>query len=285
MVLTSSPRIFTKELKPFFATLRARFGFSCLGYIDDSLYTETSYELCQEATLTATRLLINLGFVPHPSKSILEPTQIIEFLGFLLNSIAMTVSLTLKKCEKILAKCQHFLTSTSVSIRDVASLIGTLVSTFRGVDYGALHYQTLEPDKDIALKSSKGHFDSLMSLSLSSKRDLRWWVASLPTVCRIIDHGLPTCVINTDASSVGWGASMGDATTQGLWSLEERKLHINILELLAVQFSLVALLSNVHDQHVRSSRTTRLSFPTLILWEAVTHSNVILQPKTFGHGL
>ena len=145
MVLTSSPRIFTKELKPFFGNLRARFGFSCLGYIDDSLYTETSYELCQEATLSATRLHINLGLVPHPSKSILEPTQIIEFLGFLLNSIAMTVSLTLKKCEKVLAKCQHFLTSTSVSIRDVASLIGTLVSTFRGVDYGALHYQTLEP--------------------------------------------------------------------------------------------------------------------------------------------
>ena len=78
MGLTSSPRIFTKVLKPFFATLRARFGFSCLGCIDDLLYIETSYELCQEATLIGTRLLINLGFVPHPSKSIFEPTQIIE---------------------------------------------------------------------------------------------------------------------------------------------------------------------------------------------------------------
>ena len=44
----------------------------------------------------------------------------------------------------------------------------------------------------------------------------------------------------------------------GLWSLEERKLHINILELLAIQFSLSALLYNVHDQHVRveSDNTT-----------------------------
>ena len=114
-----------------------------------------------------------------------------------------------------MAKCQHFLTSTSVSIRDVASLIGTLVSTFPGVDYGALHYRTLERDKDIALKSSKGDFDSLMSLSLSSKRDLRWWVTSLPTANRIIDHGLPTCVIATDASSVGWGASMGGCDHTG----------------------------------------------------------------------
>ena len=182
----------------------------------------------------------------------------------------MTVSLTPKKCEKILAKCQHFLTSTSVSIRDVASLSGTLVSTFPGIDYGPSIYRTLERDKDIALKSSKGDFDSLMSLSLSSKRDLRWWVTSLPTACRIIDHGLLTCVIATDASSMGWGSSMGDVTTQGLWSLEERKLDINILELLAIQFSFSALLSNVHDQHVRVEldNTTVIS---LIQWEAVTH--------------
>ena len=51
---------------------------------------------------------------------------------------------------------------------------------------------------------------------------------------------------------------MGDVTTQGLWNLAERKLHSNILELLAVQFSLSALLSDVHGQHVgvESDNTT-----------------------------
>ena len=262
MGLTSSPRIFTKVLKPFFATLRARFGFSCLGYIDDSLYAESSYALCQDATLTATKLLINLGFVPHPSKSIFEPTQIIEFLGFLLNTISMTVSLTPKKCETILAKCQQFLRSEAVSIRDVASLIGTLVSTFPGVDYGPLHYRTLERDKDMALKSANGNFDAVMSLSSASQLELHWWVSSLPTACRVINRGLPTCVITTDASGIGWGASMGEVTTQGLWSLEERSLHINVLELLAVQFSLSALLPSVHNQHIRveSDNTTVISY-------------------------
>ena len=38
MGLTSSPRIFTKILKPVFATLRSRYGHCCLGYIDDSIY-------------------------------------------------------------------------------------------------------------------------------------------------------------------------------------------------------------------------------------------------------
>ena len=34
MGLTSSPRIFTKVLKPVFASLRTKFGHTCLGYID-----------------------------------------------------------------------------------------------------------------------------------------------------------------------------------------------------------------------------------------------------------
>ena len=164
----------------------------------------------------------------------------------------MTVSLKPKKCETILAKCQHFLRSEAMSIRDVASLIGTLVSTFPGVDYRPLHYRTLERDKDMALKSANGNFDAVMSLSSgTSQLDLHWWVSSLPTTCRVINSSLPTCVITTDASGTGWGASMGEVTTQGLWSLEERRLHINVLELLAVQFSLSALLPSVHDQHVR----------------------------------
>ena len=59
---------------------------------------------------------------------------------------------------------------------------------------------------------------------------------------------------------------MGDVTTQGLWNLAERKLHINILDLLAVQISLSALLSDVHGQHVRveSDNTTVISYSNSI---------------------
>ncbi len=102
----------------------------------------------------------------------------------------------------------------------------------------------------------------MLSLSPSSEDDLHWWVSSLSLACRFINHGLPTYVIITDASHIGWGACMGDVTTQGLWNLAERKLHISILELLAVQISLSALLSDVHGQHVRveSDNTTVISY-------------------------
>ena len=113
-----------------------------------------------------------------------------------------------------------------MSISDVASLIGTLVSTFPGVDYGPLHSRTLEQDKDMVMDN--GNFDAVMSLSSASKLDLHWWVSSLPTACQVINHGLPTCVITTDASGIGrqwtksphkgFGVSKNADCTSMFWS-------------------------------------------------------------------
>ena len=50
MGLSSSPRIFTKILKPFFSALSSQFGHTCLGDIDDSFYLEDSYLECEEAS-------------------------------------------------------------------------------------------------------------------------------------------------------------------------------------------------------------------------------------------
>ena len=62
MGLSSSPRVFTKVMKPVFAYLRSQFGHTCLGYIDDSFYLENSYMECELATLRAVQLIISLGF-------------------------------------------------------------------------------------------------------------------------------------------------------------------------------------------------------------------------------
>ena len=85
MGLSSSPRIFTKLMKPVFATLRCNFGRICISYIDESLYFGETYEDCDKATLAAAQMLISVGFMIHPIKSVVKPTQSIEYLGFSLN--------------------------------------------------------------------------------------------------------------------------------------------------------------------------------------------------------
>ena len=77
--------MFTKVLKPVFANLGSQFGYSCLGYIDDSFYIEDTLHRCQEATLHAVELSIMLGYVVHPTKNHMkqnQPAQIVSTLYF-----------------------------------------------------------------------------------------------------------------------------------------------------------------------------------------------------------
>ena len=46
------------------------------------------------------------------------------------------------------------------------------------------------------------------------------------------------CVIETDASNIGWGAFLQREATGGCWGLEKQRLHINELELLALSYAL-----------------------------------------------
>ena len=264
MGLSSSPRIFTKVLKPFFSALRSQFGHTCLGYVDDSFYLEESYLECEEATLRAVQLFISLGFKIHPEKSVVIPTQVLEFLGFTLNSILMTVTLTDKKADKILQLCQKFSNpGRQFTIREVASFIGTLVSSFPGVEFGPLHYRHIGADKELNLKLNKGNFDSHMTLSPNSLEDICWWSSNIHTATRKILRSSPDVVICTDASQTGWGAHIDHGNnTCGIWSTSESLRHINYLELLVVKLALASLFDNRSNIHVRvmSYNTTTVSY-------------------------
>ena len=78
----------------------------------------------------------------------LQPRQKLAFLGFILDSISMKVFLTAEKTEKIILACQQLLKKSAISIREVAQVIGRLVSSLPAVQYGPLYYRSLEIDKN-----------------------------------------------------------------------------------------------------------------------------------------
>ena len=105
--LSSAPRLFTKLMKPVYATLREQ-GHTNLGYIDDSLLLGDTITECDSSARATKSLVEHLGFTPHLEKSILYPTQIIVFLGFTLNSLTMTVTPTQDKITKTRQCCSGF---------------------------------------------------------------------------------------------------------------------------------------------------------------------------------
>ena len=144
-------RIFTKIRKSVFGHLRNQ-GHIFLIFVDDSyLQGDTKHE-CMNNIIATIDFFSSLGFSIHTGKSVLIPTQKVEFLGFLIDSKNMKISLTNKKTEHLTLKIKKFLVNKSPNIRQLASIIGSVISIFHAVPLGKMHYRDLEREKVSFLK-------------------------------------------------------------------------------------------------------------------------------------
>ena len=221
-----------------------------------------TYASCEDNILETTNTFLKLGFVIHLTKSVLIPKQELEFLGFLLNSNSMTIRLPRRKAINVRQACENLLNQSNPTIREVAQVIGLLVSSLPGVQFGELHYRHLERNRILALKANKGDYDAPMNLRTKARSELHWWVTNLNTAFKNIMHTNPDLTLTTDASNTRWGAVCEGQQTGGLWSAKEHCFHINYLEMKAVLFGLKSLCSDLTDKHMRiqADNTTTVSY-------------------------
>lgn len=259
--LNVSPSIFTKVLKPVVAHLRS-LGFSSVIYLDDLLLLEASFSKCVANLRQTIALLESLGFTISYKKSVLDPSNSCKFLGFLLNSEFMTVSLPPAKAASLLSAVQRILDLSRISIEKFASVIGLLIAACPAFKYGFAHTKTLERCKIKALRRSNWNFKATMSISDSAKDELRWWAAHIPQSGNPVRSDQYDLTLHSDASRSGWGAHTESDSTFDFWSSDESQFHINYLELLAVFKGLQALAATRRDINIllRIDNTTTISY-------------------------
>ncbi len=102
--------------------------------------------------------------------------QNIVFLGFVLNSVEMTVRLTFDRANSLKELCQEVLMKTKMSVRDFAVLIGKMVASEPGYQFAPLYYKDLEHIRDMQLKLSHGNYDAHMTVTDDIKYNLKWWI-------------------------------------------------------------------------------------------------------------
>ena len=249
--LSNCPRYFTKLLKPVYATLRNK-GHLSVAFIDDSCLIGSSYAECKENVMDTVKLFESLGFVVHYKKSVLEPCQKLKFLGFWIDSKLMKVTLTEEKVLKVKSACEGLLQRRNyVSIRQLAQTIGILVSCFPAVFYGPLHFRNLEHVKSKALKENAGNFDAFTSLSREAITELQWWHSEVKLSYFPLIQSNPDIEISVDASNMGWGSCCLGSVANGRWSNEEANLHINALEMLAIEYALRSFENQLCSKHVK----------------------------------
>ena len=82
----------------------------------------------------------------------MEPVQTIEYLGLVINSIRMTLSLTEEKVKGILQECKIICSMKEITVLQLPQLVGLLSSTIQAVLPARIQFCYLELQQVSAMK-------------------------------------------------------------------------------------------------------------------------------------
>ena len=191
-----------------------------------------SYDECLETLNELLRLLRKLGFHINYSK-IEGPTCELVFLGILLNSVNMTLTIPEPKLTEIETSMKRFLVSRKVSKRDIQSLVGKLNWVTQCIYGGRFHLRRL------INKSNK--LRKPWHRTRDMKLDLLWWLSFMRTfngTMPMVDCR-PATPVSIDACKLAGGAFYHGDFVHTPWTKELLSLPINYLEVLALEPAVV----------------------------------------------
>ena len=226
-----------------------------------------------------------LDFIINIKKSILHPCQKIEFLGMEIDSIKMTLSLTPEKVQKVVKTCQNLLRSHFTTLLELTRVVGLLSSTIQAVEPAKIQLRFLQQQQIVCLRK-KMSYQSVPTLNTKSITELTWWIENL-RFCngRTFSQLNPQVIIQTDASLTGWGAVCNGVQTSGQWSEEERSLHINVLELLAIKLALFSFTRGKRVKAIHFQIDNKAALSYLLKMGGTKNENMIRLSKEIWHYL
>ena len=160
-------------------------------------------------------------------------TQLIEFLGFMVDSVRQELRLPVEKMKKIRAAARKLSASTATA-RKLSQFLGKLNVATQAVPVAPLFYRNLQAALGGVLAAGAQDYSMSLEVTPSMREELQWWENHLSQWnSRTLVTQKPSVVIETDASKQGWGATFQGIQTGGSWSRPESNMHINCLEALA----------------------------------------------------
>ena len=248
--LSTSPRVFTKILKPVLAYAHLH-RVKLHMYLDDWLLNPGTHQEAHEQTSWLRSLCQKLGLVINLEKSDLIPSQVSTYLGIELDTSVGLARPSLKRLTNWLSVAEGFTAQQSPPAVQWLQVLGHLVSLEKLVPYGRIRIRPIQWQLRLQWNQSKEKSSKLIPLDLQSRLAILWW-----TNRDNLRRGVPVgtidveCYLYTDSSTQGWGAHLQDLTASGIWSQDQAQLHINVLELQAIWLGLRAFSQRVENTRV-----------------------------------
>ena len=226
------PSIFSR-LTQSIRRMMSRKGFQNLVvYLDDFLIVETTFQRCLDAQHVLISLLGSLGFQISWHK-VVGPSQVVPFLGIVIDTKNCTLSLDDGKVAKLKAKLMVFKEKSRANKRQLQSLAGSLNWACQAVRGGRYFLRrVLDLVNRLKLGSHK------CRLSKGFNLDVEWWISALEKFNGTVYYRVcGSHVVNTDACLTGAGMFCGGDWAYINWKNDfpaAESLHINNKEILAV---------------------------------------------------
>ena len=171
--LSPAPREFTTLLKPVMAILR-KLGMRILIFLNNIIILNQNRDILTQDRDSIIWLLQHRGFNINWEKSSLNPSQRVEYLGLIIDSQTMILTLTGKKVHDLQTECRSILNRHTVSVKALSKLIGKLSASVMAIQID--HPILLPPMRELLLNVTSGGNSSAInnrSISVSGMETLR----------------------------------------------------------------------------------------------------------------
>ena len=269
--LKDSPWVFTHLGSTLVAHLHLR-GIHLHYYLDDWLIVAPSRSLLLSHLQETLVCAQSMGFLINWEKSSLLPSQIPVFLGAVLDLLRLSARPADHRILALHQLVQRLVSSPSAPallwqqflghLSSLKDLVVDCLFLMRPLHiYFLRHFRPFLDPPDLPIPLSPQVKDLCMA----------WSSRDFLLLEKPFSPPPPLLTLTTDASNLGWGASLPPHHLLGLWSPQDSKLHINMLELKAVFLAHQGFVDQVsrHSVLVKSDNSTVVSY---INHQGGTHS-------------
>lgn len=251
--LCSAPRTFATVSNWIAEILRAK-GIRTIVYLDDFLIANQNKGLLATQITQVLQILKELGWQINFKKSVLMPSQTIEYLGLVWKTQEGTLALPQEKIKKTKDILQKTLKSGKITLRGAQSLLGLLNFASITTPLGRLHCRQMQRFLRKFNKKSR----TKKMVPIPAKKELIWWLDAIGSSSTTMFKKEVTHFLTTDAADAGWGAHLNDHYLTGHWTNHQKTWHSNMKELYAVYGAIKRksqILKNTHILVQSDNRT------------------------------
>lgn len=246
-----APFYFTKAMREVIKFWRSK-GICVLAFLDDVIVSAPSRELLFQVREQIAHELKTLGWQREESKGQWEPTQRVKFLGLIFDTALERIFIPEEKVDKLKSQLQVLSTQQSMTARQVARVSGLVISVSLAFAPARLFSRALYRVIKEA-RVDKWNWDSDVKLDDAARREVRWLLENVDRFNGALIWR-PSLVeqVWTDASSLGWGAHhpRSGSRAGGLWTPQEQRWHINVLEARAMRLAFLSFRSLLSSRFV-----------------------------------